>query len=78
MLIGCHVLNPKSALPNPQRKGLIPFTEEDHGGLLSSDRNELYFIGIIDVLTVYNTKKRVEHCVKSVLYGDEISCIPPR
>ena len=62
----------------PPRRGFIPFAEQDYGALLSEDGKELYYIGIIDILTFYNTKKRVEHCVKSIIYGDDISCVPPR
>jgi 1-phosphatidylinositol-4-phosphate 5-kinase len=45
---------------------------------LSSDGKCLYFIGIIDVLTEYNMKKRLENWVKSPFLGKEISCVPPK
>lgn len=49
-----------------------------HGGIPSSDGKELYFIGIIDIFTLYNLKKRSESTLKSIIYDkDKISCISP-
>ena len=45
---------------------------------LSSDRQCIYFIGIIDVLTQYNGKKKLENAFKLPIYGGDISCIPPK
>lgn len=43
----------------------------------SGDREIAYF-GIIDVLQQYNTKKKLEHLIKSVRYeGDNISIVQP-
>jgi len=48
------------------------------GGLLSSDGKSIYFLGIIDVLTPYDQRKRLEHTVKSLWYdGRGVSCCPP-
>jgi len=49
------------------------FYNED-GGFRSSGRDgeigdELYFLGVIDILTPYSMAKRVEHIVKSVQHG---------
>jgi len=41
------------------------------GGMFSSDGSKLYFIGIIDIMTVYNTKKKIEHNAKALWYGKE-------
>ncbi|KAI9184666.1 Phosphatidylinositol-4-phosphate 5-kinase [Blastocladiella emersonii ATCC 22665] len=43
----------------------------DHGGFRSTDAynrplNELYFMSVIDILTPYNTAKKVEHAFKAV------------
>jgi 1-phosphatidylinositol-4-phosphate 5-kinase len=35
-----------------------------HGVYLSYDKTELYFIGVIDVLTVYNIRKKLERFFK--------------
>lgn len=49
------------------------------GGLLSIDQEEVYYIGIIDILTVYNFRKRSERWAKSLKYhADEISAMPPK
>lgn len=45
---------------------------------MSSDKQCIYFIGIIDVLTQYNAKKKLENAFKSPIYGGDISCIPPK
>lgn len=45
---------------------------------LSSDHECIYFIGIIDVLTQYNMKKKLENVFKLPIYGNDISCIPPK
>ena len=55
------------------------FWERDGGGLLSTDGENLYFIGIIDILTEYNNKKRMEHLFKGMVHGNSsISCVPPK
>ncbi|KAL6067104.1 Phosphatidylinositol phosphate kinase 6 [Balamuthia mandrillaris] len=53
---------------------------KDHGGIRAAGAaaNELYFFGLIDILTVYNLKKRSEHTFKAILYDStQISAIPP-
>jgi len=50
----------------------------DLGGMLSHDRRQRYFFGIIDILTPYDTRKRVEHHVKALRYDRRgVSCCPP-
>ena len=44
----------------------------------SSDGNELYVIGVIDTLTDFTFKKRLEYIFKRCRYGHEMSCIPPQ
>lgn len=44
----------------------------------SIDSKEVYYLGIIDILTRYNTLKKVEYIFKGGLFGfDQISCNPP-
>lgn len=43
----------------------------------SIDNSKLFFFGIIDILSVYRLKKRLENLFKSSLFGNNISCIPP-
>uniref|UniRef100_A0A7S2QQZ2 PIPK domain-containing protein n=1 Tax=Lankesteria abbotti TaxID=340204 RepID=A0A7S2QQZ2_9APIC len=56
-----------------------PFYRRDMGGMLSVDGEKLYYMGIIDVLTKWNTVKRVEHSVKSVnrRQAAGVSCVHP-
>lgn len=32
---------------------------------------------MIDILTEYNTKKKMEYCFKKMIYGEGISAVPP-
>lgn len=54
-----------------RRSDVIPFNykkfyEQNEGGLKSVDGKRIFYIGIIDVFTEYNTAKRVEYVVKSI------------
>lgn len=42
------------------------------------DNSYTIFIGIIDILTNFSTKKKLEYLSKRVVYGPTISAIPPR
>jgi 1-phosphatidylinositol-4-phosphate 5-kinase len=56
----------------------LPVHQSDMGGMLSSDRKSLYYLGIIDILTPYDTHKKVEHIVKALRYDRRgVSCCPP-
>jgi len=47
--------------------------------VLSTDKTEIYFIGIIDTFTFYDTEKKVAHAAKSVSYSsDSLSTINPQ
>lgn len=43
----------------------------------ATDGVTTYFIGIIDMLTQFNSKKKVEYFFKFFVYKDEMSCVPP-
>ena len=50
----------------------------DDGGINSITGNEIYFFGIIDILTDYNCKKSAEHFFKMIRYcSQNFSCVPP-
>jgi hypothetical protein len=53
------------------------FFETHDGGMLSACGNYIYFLGIIDILTNYGAKKKMEYGSKRVFFGKTISCIPP-
>eukprot|EP01130_Rhizamoeba_saxonica_P018761 TRINITY_DN9516_c0_g1_i2.p1 TRINITY_DN9516_c0_g1~~TRINITY_DN9516_c0_g1_i2.p1 ORF type:complete len:518 (+),score=124.39 TRINITY_DN9516_c0_g1_i2:236-1789(+) len=56
---------------------------EDFGGIRGinereENREELYFVGIIDILVQYVARKKFEHLVKSIPYsGNEVSVVHP-
>ena len=54
---------------------------QDDGGLratneLNQSLDNIYYLGIIDILTPYNMKKRLEHVWKG-LSADIVSLLPP-
>jgi len=47
-------------------------------GLTSRDGDEVYFMGVIDILITWDSYKRAERLLKSVQYDrDKISAVPP-
>ena len=49
-----------------------------HGGILSSNSEEIYFCGVIDILTDYGLKKKAESFFKSfAISKDELSAVSP-
>ena len=54
------------------------FFESQDGGMVSADGTEIYFMGIIDILTNFGKKKRMENILRSIVHNPRtISCIPP-
>ena len=50
----------------------------DDNGIYNEKHKEIYYIGIIDILTEYNTLKKFEFCYKSIRYcSNKMSCISP-
>ena len=70
LLIGIHNRTSPER-PVSARKSNPRWTESDMGGMFSSDGSKIYFMGIIDIMTVYNTKKEIEHNAKALWYGKE-------
>ncbi|CAG9333428.1 unnamed protein product [Blepharisma stoltei] len=57
----------------------VPLAETEGGGLMSLNGDKLYFMGIIDILTLYGAKKKLEHLFKGSIYGSSaISCVPSK
>ena len=44
----------------------VPFFQRDSGGMRAHDSEDLYFVGVIDILIQFGAKKRMEHKWKSV------------
>jgi 1-phosphatidylinositol-4-phosphate 5-kinase len=62
-----------------QSDGPCPYSTRTDHGIDSSDRKEIYYGGIIDILQLYNTRKWGETVVKKVSGNSEqeISCVDP-
>lgn len=81
---GTGGLGEKSA-PGPAAPGAappVPTHEQHFGGIASADPTKpcIFFLGIIDILTNYGFRKRMEHSGKTCLYPTRwkgISCCPP-
>ena len=57
-------------------KALVDFED---GGIISETGNEVYFVGIIDILTKFGFKKKCEHFIKMLRYcSNNMSCTPPQ
>ena len=50
---------------------------EQYNIIVSSDERYVVYFGIIDMLTDFNVKKKIEYAVKWCFIGKEISCVPP-
>lgn len=78
--INPQVFNPLSTLSDAQtdRAGLNGLQDLEDGGMWSADRNNIYYFGIIDILTEYNCRKKAEYVVKLVGgCSNDMSCVPP-
>ena len=51
--------------------------DDSEEGLLSLDKNNIYYFGISDIFTEYNTGKKMEHIFKTITKGSGISAVPP-
>jgi 1-phosphatidylinositol-4-phosphate 5-kinase len=59
--------------PSPQGSVFKSFK----GGCLSKDPGYYYILSIIDILTVFETRKNFEYIFKSTFLSKDVSCIPP-
>lgn len=87
LLIGEHVISSESQLLND---GSIDLTEsivgvnhqvsfkEKPNVIVSADKKRIYFLGIIDILTLFNKKKKSEFLFKKAIYGKGVSCVPSK
>jgi len=70
--------SPYCGVVSPNLDSAAPLHQRDRGGLLSVAGDSLYLLGIIDILTEYDSKKQVEHHFKALWSErDGISCCPP-
>lgn len=86
LLIGIHSTERVKSTTTPESTSpqLHSVFQKEFGGFRSTDfdnrpLNEIYYLGIIDVLTSYSTLKKFEHAIKSIRYGSsQISSINPK
>ncbi|EGC39800.1 hypothetical protein DICPUDRAFT_52460 [Dictyostelium purpureum] len=83
LLLGIHYLKGKK-INDEDIDDQQPFFKKEMGGILSRTASgdlydRVYYLGIIDILTVYNIKKQIEHTYKSVAYDtiDSMSAVDP-
>ncbi|KFG48282.1 phosphatidylinositol-4-phosphate 5-kinase, partial [Toxoplasma gondii GAB2-2007-GAL-DOM2] len=55
-----------SGLSQPSMEPHVPFFQAEFGGMWSADKSKLYYVGIVDILTCWNTVKKLEHAFKTV------------
>ncbi|EFA78513.1 ankyrin repeat-containing protein [Heterostelium album PN500] len=61
-----------------KKKSATSLFQQHYGGILSSDKKEVYFIAIIDTLTTWNYKKKYENMFKSLVHdSSQLSAIDP-
>jgi hypothetical protein len=51
--------------------------DENEEGILSQDKNNMYYFGISDIFTEYGAGKKMEHLFKTITKGSGISAVPP-
>jgi len=86
LLVGIHdrtKLTPNQAEEEQKMEGTSfvdpsPFYKDDGGMVAADGVDEVYYLGIIDILITYGTKKKMETAFKSVKYDSNIiSAVPP-
>ncbi|EGD71993.1 hypothetical protein PTSG_00009 [Salpingoeca rosetta] len=77
LLVAIHDCNEQT--PGEIDRDVDVYHVGPHAKDLKADPKRLYFIGIIDVLTVYSTRKRAAHAAKTAKHGAraEISTVKP-
>ena len=60
--------NDSDLLLHQRKRPEKAFFESHDGGIISADKKEIYFMGIIDILTNFGKKKRVENIVRSIIH----------
>ena len=70
LLLGVHTITGELP-PEPARVygRSVPFWQKNWGGVLSDDKTQIYYMGVIDILIHFNARKFGELAIKSV-YDD--------
>ena len=66
-------------MSEPQSSDLdISIIQDPPNGYTSSDKKNIYFLGIIDFLTEFQVRKKIEYHIKTTFQSKDVSCIPPK
>jgi Ca2+-binding EF-hand superfamily protein len=79
MLLGIHENDDATAerIVRARAEGTLPksrsfaFYQEDEGGMHSVDGKQTFFVGIIDILTIYSGSKKMERWAKRLMYDSK-------
>ena len=59
-------------------ENLPPYVDYDDGGINSINGEEIYFMGVIDILTQFDWRKKLEYVGKTIYTcSQKFSCVPP-
>ncbi|CAK70944.1 unnamed protein product (macronuclear) [Paramecium tetraurelia] len=71
LLIGIHIIEDKKDIQMIANANDIKIIK-------SNDQTKIFFFGIIDILTEFDTSKQMESFFKKIFQGPQISAIPPK
>lgn len=70
LLLGVHTITGDlPPEPAPVYGRYVPFWQKNWGGVLSDDKTQIYYMGVIDILIHFNARKLGELVIKSI-YDD--------
>jgi len=86
LLLGFHFLTPEGSSNEMSEIAQMPsdsrnFRQEDLSRHQSTDGKEIYYTGIIDILQLYNKRKKAERFMKVYILGKDklgLSSMPPQ
>ncbi|KAL4472082.1 hypothetical protein ABPG72_001080 [Tetrahymena utriculariae] len=61
-----------------QQQQQLRFYEKYKGGILSLDKKQILYVGIIDIFTYFGMKKYFEYAIKTTVVNEKVSCVPPK
>ena len=79
LLVGIHYFTAVDSLPSMDTPcSRAVFHKRDYSGMWSYGHDKLYYMGIIDMLTVWSSRKKLERAAKGLSVDPAgLSCMPP-